>query len=122
MFFFEKKNQKTFVCWSSRGAHSSSKGMPNRQKFFASFFQKRRFFLLCYAALSNEAHGAAFQLREGDPDWLANAFAGSAAKAYDAGTVWNNPAGMTLLDENEFDQGVNYFDPGIRFSGEGVSN
>jgi hypothetical protein len=37
MFFFEKKNQKTFGYWISpvRPAHS------NIQKFFASFFQKR---------------------------------------------------------------------------------
>jgi long-chain fatty acid transport protein len=66
------------------------------------------------------AFGAAFQLREGDPDWLANAFAGIAAKAYDAGTAWNNPAGMTLIDGDEIDTGLNYFDPGIRFSGEDV--
>jgi hypothetical protein len=37
-FFFEKKNQKTFVIWRT---------LPERaatavQKFFASFFQKRR--------------------------------------------------------------------------------
>ena len=73
--------------------------------------------LLTAAVSAGPAWGAAFQLREGDPDWLANAFAGSAAKAYDAGTVWNNPAGMTRLDANEIDQGINYFDPGIRFSG-----
>ena len=71
---------------------------------------------------AGHAHGAAFQLREGDPDWLANAFAGTAAKAYDAGTAWNNPAGMTRLDDSELDQGVNYFDPGIRFSGSDIAN
>ena len=69
---------------------------------------------------SAPAFGAAFQLREGDPDWLANAFAGIAAKAYDAGTAWNNPAGMTRIDGDEIDTGFNYFDPGIRFSGEDV--
>lgn len=69
------------------------------------------------AALGCEARAAGFQLREGDPDWLANAFAGTAAKAYDAGTAWNNPAGMVLIDGAEIDSAVNYFDPGIRFSG-----
>jgi long-chain fatty acid transport protein len=72
------------------------------------------------ALASGSAQASSFQLREGDPDWLANAFAGTAAKAYDAGTVWNNPAGMTLLDSNEIDDAVNYFDPGIRFSGQDV--
>jgi long-chain fatty acid transport protein len=76
---------------------------------------------LC-AVLPGQANGAAFQLREGDPDWLANAFAGTAAKAYDAGTAWNNPAGMTLLNTNEIDNGIMYFDPGIRFQGEDVVN
>jgi len=37
MFFFEKKNQKTFT--NLGGARSSAQ--PNDQKFFASFFQKR---------------------------------------------------------------------------------
>lgn len=78
--------------------------------------------LVSLAAGAAPAFGAAFQLREGDPDWLANAFAGDAAKAYDAGTVWNNPAGMTRLDASEVDQAVNYFDPGIRFDGDNVVN
>jgi len=67
---------------------------------------------------ATRAHAAAFQLREGDPDWMADAFAGSAAKAYDAGTAWNNPAGMVRLGDDEIDSGFNYFDPGIRFSGQ----
>jgi len=71
---------------------------------------------------AGEARASAFQLREGDPDWLANAFAGIDAKAYDAGTAWNNPAGMTRLDSSEIDQGINYFDPGIRFSGQDLVN
>lgn len=71
---------------------------------------------------SGTAFGAAFQLREGDPDWLANAFAGTAAKGYDAGSAWNNPAAMTLLNSNEFDGGGTYFDPGIRFSGRDEAN
>jgi long-chain fatty acid transport protein len=74
------------------------------------------------ACAAGQAHGAAYQLGTGDPDWLANAFAGTAAKAYDAGSAWNNPAGMTLIQGNEIDSGLNYFDPGIRFSGEDVVN
>ena len=77
---------------------------------------------LLSAVYGAPAFGSAFQLREGDPDWLANAFAGTAAKAYDAGTAWNNPAGMTLLSEDEIDQALVYFDPGIRFQGEDVVN
>jgi long-chain fatty acid transport protein len=74
------------------------------------------------ALAAGQAQGAAYQLREGDPDWMANGFAGIAAKAYDASTSWNNPAGMTLIDGNELDSGAQYFDPGIRFTGENVVN
>jgi hypothetical protein len=38
MFFFEKKNQKTFANWAEPVRKDRS---PNNQKFFASFFQKR---------------------------------------------------------------------------------
>jgi long-chain fatty acid transport protein len=70
--------------------------------------------------LAAPAWGAAFQLREGDPDWMANAFAGTAAKTYDAGSAWNNPAGMVDLTTTEIDQAVNYFDPGIKFQGQNI--
>jgi hypothetical protein len=43
MFFFEKKNQKTFVLLVSAVRQTPR---PNRQKSFASFLQKRRPFLL----------------------------------------------------------------------------
>jgi long-chain fatty acid transport protein len=77
--------------------------------------------LIALLASTAPAFAAAFQLREGDPDWLANAFAGDAAKAYDAGTAWINPAGMTRIDGTEIDQALNYFDPGIRFNGENLA-
>jgi hypothetical protein len=41
MFFFEKKNQKTFDP-AVRGGRNARAGV---QKFFASFFQKRSAFL-----------------------------------------------------------------------------
>jgi hypothetical protein len=41
MFFFEKKNQKTFMSWHPPGREVRD----SDQKFFASFFQKRRTFL-----------------------------------------------------------------------------
>lgn len=65
-------------------------------------------------------HATGFQLRTGSPDWTANAFAGMAAKGYDAGTAWTNPAGMTLLDHNEIDAGLNGLFPSARFSGQNL--
>jgi hypothetical protein len=37
-FFFEKKKQKTFICF---GFGFSGWAQPSEQKFFGSFFQKR---------------------------------------------------------------------------------
>jgi hypothetical protein len=42
MFFFEKKNQKTFMFWARAGSNVRD----SAQKFFASFFQKRSLFIL----------------------------------------------------------------------------
>jgi hypothetical protein len=49
VFFFEKKKQKTFIALplpTTRHSHNSPH--PNGQKFFASFFQKRRPFLVFF--------------------------------------------------------------------------
>jgi hypothetical protein len=46
-FFLKKKNQKTSFRWVSRRCDSMRQaGNAREQKFFASFFQKRRAFLL----------------------------------------------------------------------------
>ncbi len=63
------------------------------------------------------ARASGFALREGSPDWMANAFAGSTAKAYDASTAFTNPAGMVRLDQSEIDASVNGIFPSIHFSG-----
>ena len=49
MFFFEKKNQKTFASLGRAVATARD----SAQKFFASFFQKRRFFLLLVFVFSS---------------------------------------------------------------------
>jgi long-chain fatty acid transport protein len=65
----------------------------------------------------NHAGASGFALREGSADWMANAFAGDTAKAYDAATAWSNPAGMVRLDHNEIDGSINGIFPSINFSG-----
>lgn len=47
-------------------------------------------------------HAAFFQLAENSPAGLGNAFAGGAAIAEDASTVWYNPAGLTRLSRAEY--------------------
>jgi long-chain fatty acid transport protein len=72
-------------------------------------------------AISPEgASAAGFQVRTGSPDWIANAFAGMAAKGYDASTAWSNPAAMTLLGDNELEGGLNLILPNIQFTGENL--
>jgi long-chain fatty acid transport protein len=71
----------------------------------------------CAIAITNQARASGFELREGSADWMANAFAGNTAKAYDAATVWTNPAGMSRLNQNEIDASVNGIFPNINFSG-----
>ena len=71
----------------------------------------------CVAAGATAAHASGFALREGSADWMGNAFAGETAKAYDASTVFTNPAGMVRLNQSEFDASVNGIFPTINFSG-----
>ena len=60
---------------------------------------------------------AGFALNDGLTDWTANGYAGEAAKAYDAGTAWTNPAGMVRLQGTELDSSINFIDPHLNFVG-----
>jgi long-chain fatty acid transport protein len=68
----------------------------------------------------DDAVAAGFGLREGSTDWLANAFAGTTAKAYDASTSFANPAGMVRLGLNEIDASINVILPSSHFSGMNI--
>ena len=70
------------------------------------------------ACLATPAWAGGFQSRSGSPDWAANAFAGMAAKGYDASTAWSNPAAMTRLSHSEIDQGINLVLATVGFSGQ----
>jgi long-chain fatty acid transport protein len=74
--------------------------------------------LLAAGGLAGAAQASGFGLREGSADWMANAFAGETAKAYDASTSFTNPAGMVRLNQNEIDGALNYIGPSARFSGQ----
>lgn len=70
------------------------------------------------AALSlgagSAAHAAFFQLAENSPAGMGNAFAGGAASAHDASTVWYNPAGLTRLQGQELVVGGYLIAPSIK--------
>ena len=50
------------------------------------------------ALSAGQAFGSAFALAEQNSMGLGNAFAGAAATAEDANTIWSNPAGLARLN------------------------
>lgn len=67
------------------------------------------------------AHASGFGLREGSPDWIGTGTAGDEAKAYDASTAWTNPAGMALLEDDQFDGAISLIAPAIHFRGNATT-
>ncbi|UCV15465.1 OmpP1/FadL family transporter [Quatrionicoccus australiensis] len=78
---------------------------------------------LLLIAFSGAASASAFQLWEQNASGLGTAYAGSAAVADNASTIFFNPAGMTQLSGFQFSAGVNGVKPSYKFrSGAGGSN
>jgi long-chain fatty acid transport protein len=76
------------------------------------------------ALLSGHAtttQAAFFQLAENSPAALGNAFAGGAASAEDASTVWYNPAGMTRLRGSDTVVGLHFIQPSIKATSANAS-
>lgn len=71
---------------------------------------------LAAAAFAGEAGAAAFQLLEQNASSLGNAYAGTAAVAENASTIFFNPAGMTKLNAHEYSVGVNFIKPSYTFT------
>lgn len=67
------------------------------------------------AIASGGAHAAFFQIAENSPAGMGNAFAGGAAIAEDASTVWYNPAGLARLSGSQFVAGGYYIKPSLEF-------
>lgn len=63
------------------------------------------------------AHAAGFALIEQNASGLGNAYAGAAAVAEDASTVYFNPAGMTLLPDSQIVLAGHLIKPKAEFSG-----
>ncbi len=71
--------------------------------------------------LSNPAAASGFQLVEQSVSGLGNAYAGVAATAEDATTVFFNPAGMTRLQDSQMAGALHYIVPSSEFSDSGAS-
>ncbi len=67
------------------------------------------------------AHASGFQLTEQNASGLGNAYAGSAAIAENASTIFFNPAGMTMLPGVNLSAGAVLIKPSFRFSDNGSS-
>jgi long-chain fatty acid transport protein len=65
------------------------------------------------------AFAAGFALQENSASGLGNAYAGGAASAEDASTVWFNPAGMSRLKQREVLSAIHLIIPSNKFRDEG---
>src|SRR5260221_7278350 len=73
-------------------------------------------FLVCCSA---SARAGSFGLNEQSVSALGTAYAGGAAQAEDASTIFFNPAGIALLPQGEFQAGLHYIMPSGTFSNNG---
>ena len=77
---------------------------------------------LALALGAGQAFGAAFALQEQSVSGLGNAYAGGAAAAEDASTVFSNPAGMSrFAHARRSSRGLNIITPSIKFNNNGGS-
>ena len=73
------------------------------------------------AAIPGAASASGFQLTEQNSSGLGNAYAGSAAIAENASTLYYNPAGMTQLRDREASGGLTAIGTSFKFSDNGSS-
>jgi len=74
---------------------------------------------LVFALGAQQAFGAAFALQEQNVSGLGNAYAGGAAVAEDASTIWSNPAGMARFSTIQIVASVSGIFPSAKFSNNG---
>jgi len=74
------------------------------------------------AGISAPASAAFFALAEQNASGIGTAFAGGAAIAEDASTVWFNPAGMTRLDRPQLVFSGHFIDPSFKANVISASN
>jgi long-chain fatty acid transport protein len=67
------------------------------------------------AAVPGITFSGGFSLQENSPSSLGNAYAGGAAVAEDASTLWSNAAGMARLGSSQLVGAVNLIRPSINF-------
>jgi long-chain fatty acid transport protein len=88
-----------------------------RSRFFDCSFVTAIVALLGFS--SYQARAGSFLLNEQNASGLGTAYAGAAAQAEDASTIFFNPAGIALLQQGQFQAGLHYVMPSGTFSNEG---
>src|SRR5713101_1242623 len=78
------------------------------------YFLRRSALFLAVAGISAPASASFFQIAENSASGIGNAFAGGAASAEDASTVWYNPAGMTRLNGPQFAISGHFINPSFK--------
>jgi len=95
------------------------KGGRTMKNRFQGNWQGIVFIVACiFFASSAPAFGAGFGLIEQSVSGLGNAFAGGAASAEDASTIFFNPAGLTHLQDQQLILGAHIIDPSVKFHNE----
>jgi long-chain fatty acid transport protein len=79
------------------------------------------FVALALAGSAGGATAAGFQLLEQNASGMGNAYAGQAAAAENASTIFFNPAAMTLLPGTQFTASAMAIQPSINFTNSGAS-
>ncbi len=74
---------------------------------------------LMASTLSSMSYGAGFAVAEQSVTGLGRAFAGSAAVAEDASTIFFNPAGLTYLKKSEVVSALHFINPESDFTNNG---
>lgn len=82
----------------------------------------KRLFAMVLCACGGNALAAGFQLQEQNASGLGNAFAGSAATAVDASTVFFNPAGLARLSSPQLVVAGSLIAPSIKFFDRGSTS
>lgn len=78
--------------------------------------------LVVTSVISSTSYSAGFGLIEQSVTGLGRAFAGGAAVADDASTIYYNPAGLTNLKHPELDIGLNFLAAKIEFTDSGSTS
>lgn len=76
---------------------------------------------LIVGAFASSAGASGFQLLEQSGSGIGSAFAGSAAVAENASTIFHNPAGMTELPDRAYSIGLALVQPSAKFRNSGTS-